>query len=173
MREEILATARRLTLQRGLVPSLNSVTEAAGISKGGLIHHFPTRAALVIGLARTALAEVDRAMTAAAAEGRAAEEWIRLSLPNREERELMQALASAYLPGDARFDELLAEARAATARWEAMIATEVGDPVHARVIRLVGDALVANAVAGLETAPSDIDGLLAFLLSRATGDSGP
>lgn len=168
MRDEILDIARRLTLQRGAVPSLNAVVEAAGVSKGGLIHHFPTRAALVIGLARGALAEVDEAMAAAAAQGRAAEEWIRLSLPDRDERELMQALASAFLPGDSQFDELLDEARAAISRWEALIAAQLGSPVHARVVRLVGDALVANAVAGLETAPAEMDDLITFLLAGPT-----
>ncbi len=172
MRDVILATARRLTLERGVVPSLNAVVDAAGVSKGGLIHHFPTRAALVIGLARTALGEVDDAMTSAAADGRAAQEWLRLSLPDREERELMQALASAYRPGDSEFDDLLHDARAAISRWEELIAAEVGSPQQARVIRLVGDALVANAVAGLESAPAGIDELIAFLIPGPAQASG-
>lgn len=172
MREEILQTARRLTVERGVVPSLNAVADAAGVSKGGLIHHFPSRAALVIGLARTALREVDAAMNDAADQRRAAEEWIRLSLPDRDERVLMQALASAFAPGDHEFDELLDEARAAVARWEGQIGAETGSAVHARVIRLVGDALVANAVAGLETAPAGIDDLIAFLVRGVTRPLG-
>lgn len=172
MRQEILATARRLTLQRGAVPSLNVVVDAAGVSKGGLIHHFPTRAALVVGLAREALRQVDEAMVAAAKEARAAEEWIRLSLPDREERELMQALASAFVPGDDQFGALLEDARSAISRWEALIEDEVRDPQRARVIRLVGDALVANAVAGIDSDPTGIDELIAFLLpgSAQSGD---
>ncbi|MHC3000516.1 TetR/AcrR family transcriptional regulator [Microbacterium sp. HJ5] len=167
MREEILEVARRLTLEQGAVPSLNAVVDAAGVSKGGLIHHFPTRAALVAGLARAAMASVDAAMTTAAAAGIAATEWLRLSLPDREERELLQALAAAFHPDDSRFGELLDEAREAIARWEGMIAAEVGDPIRARVIRLVGDGLVTNAVAGVDASSADIDGLVAFLIPGA------
>ncbi|MHC3000614.1 TetR/AcrR family transcriptional regulator [Microbacterium sp. HJ5] len=167
MRDEILEAARRLTLERGRVPSFNAVVDAAGVSKGGLIHHFPTRAALVVGLAREALGSVDAAMTTAAAAGTAATAWLELSLPDREERELLQALAAAFDPDDSRFGELLDEAREAITRWEGMIAAEVGDPVRARVIRLVGDALVANAVAGVDASPFDIDELTSFLVPGA------
>ncbi|MBM3715418.1 MAG: helix-turn-helix transcriptional regulator, partial [Actinobacteria bacterium] len=80
MRDAILATARELILISGVVPSLNAVADAAGVSKGGLMHHFPSRAALIAGLAREAIAEMDREMVAAAADGSAARTWLRLSL---------------------------------------------------------------------------------------------
>lgn len=69
MRARILSETRRLTIDAGAIPSLNAVADAAGVSKGGLIHHFPTRDSLVEGLAREALAEIDDAMTEAAARG--------------------------------------------------------------------------------------------------------
>ncbi len=144
-----------MTIDGGAVPSLNAVAEAAGVSKGGLTHHFPTRDALVVGLAREALAEVDRAMSLAATEGRAAKTWLHLSVPNASERDLFRALVAAHYALDGRLAELVQESNAATARWEAMIATELGDPIRAKVLRLVGDGLAANAMIAPEFAPTD------------------
>ncbi|MFG6444238.1 TetR/AcrR family transcriptional regulator [Microbacterium sp. P06] len=163
MRSHILETARRLTLDGGAVPSLNAVAEAAGVSKGGLMHHFPTRSALVAGLARESLEEVDAAMSRAAAAGTAARTWLELSLPDGDERALMQALASSFRPTDGDFGPLLSDSAVAIARWEALIAAEVGDTVRAHVIRLVGDALVANALVGLNAVDEDVDDLLRSL----------
>lgn len=149
MRTRILAEARRLTLERGVVPSLNVVAEAAGVSKGGLIHHFPSRAALVDGLAGQALDEVDAAMREAAATGSAASAWLRLSVPSGDDLELFRAIAIAHRALEAPGAATVAAADEATAAWERMIADEVGDAVRARVIRLVGDGLAMNALAGI------------------------
>jgi AcrR family transcriptional regulator len=165
MRDQIIEVARRLTLERGVVPSLNVVAAAAGVSKGGLIHHFPTRAALVAGLARRALDEVEAAMSAAVVRGDVAQTWLRLSAPSADERALLQGLAVGFRLDDPTSTTLLADARGALSRWEETIAAEVGDPVRARVIRLVGDALVANAVAGVEPEPHAVDELIRYLTS--------
>ncbi|MBS0022493.1 TetR/AcrR family transcriptional regulator [Microbacterium paraoxydans] len=164
MRDKILETARRLTLEKGTVPSLNAVVEASGVSKGGLTHHFPTRASLLTGLAHAALGDVDAAMERGAAEGRAAETWLRLSVPGAEERALLQGLAAAFRPTDPGYESILEDARVAIERWESLIAAEVGDPVRARVIRLVGDALAANAVAGIDQDATDLDALIGHLI---------
>lgn len=173
MRSDILQAARKLTLDGGTVPSLNAVAEAAGVSKGGLMHHFPTRSALVVGLARQALDEVDAAMSAAAAAGTAARAWLELSLPEGDERALMQALASSFRPADDEFGPLLNDSTSAIARWESLIAAEVGDAAQAHAIRLVGDALVANSLVGFDAPEENIDELLSFLTaSRTRGETG-
>lgn len=137
------------------MPSLNAVAEATGVSKGGLLHHFPTRDALVTALAREALTEIDSAMTVAANEGRAAKTWLRVSVPNASERDLFRALVAAHYALDGRLSELVHESNIATARWEAMIEAEVGDPMKAKVLRLVGDGLAANAMIAPDFAPTD------------------
>ncbi|MDO5500936.1 MAG: TetR/AcrR family transcriptional regulator [Propionibacteriaceae bacterium] len=171
MRGEVLDVARRLTLETGAVPSLNAIVAAAGVSKGGMTHHFPTRAALVAGLARMALEEVDEEMSRAAIRGDATRTWLRLSMPQAVERALMQALVVELRTEDPVITVLLADARDAVIRWERTIEAEVGDPVQARVIRLVGDALVANAVAGIESEPPSVDELQAFLTRPLTSDA--
>lgn len=171
LRDRILDQTRRLTLELGVIPSLNAVADATGVSKGGLIHHFPTRAALVDGLARRALDEIDHAMTTAAAEGRAAATWLRLSVPAGDDLELFRAMSIAHR-ALARPDEgVLAASSAAIERWERLIADEVGDPVRARVIRLVGDGLAGNALAGLDDPAGREGGLEALVAHLVPGRS--
>ncbi len=164
MRETILAHTRRLTLEHGVVPSLNAVADAAGVSKGGLIHHFPTRAALVDGLAAQALSQIDVAMAAAAHAGTAAPAWLRLSVPAGDDLDLFRAMAIAHRTLGEPGAGIVAAATEAIVRWERLIAEEVGDPVLGRIIRLVGDGLAMNALVG--TAGPDSTGELAELEAR-------
>ena len=146
MRAQIVEVARRLTIERGVIPSLNVVAAASGASKGGLTHHFPTRDALVAALAREALAQVDAAMVLAGRNGRATETWLRLSVPSAADRDLFRALYASHHALNAEMTDVIEESTAAIARWEALMAEEVGDPVRARLVRLVGDGLAANAM---------------------------
>jgi AcrR family transcriptional regulator len=166
MRERILSEARRLAVETGALPSLNAVAAAAGVSKGGLIHHFPSRDALLEALARETLADVDREMTAAAAEGRAAATWLRVSIPSESERTLFRVLITASSALDGSLSGVIRDAEAATARWEELMAAEVGGPVRARLVRLVGDGLAANALLSDVADLSDegIDELLAAIV---------
>lgn len=50
-RHAILEAAERLYTEQGNGVSIAAVAAAAGISKGGLFHHFPSREALEVGLA--------------------------------------------------------------------------------------------------------------------------
>jgi len=162
----ILEAARSLTLEHGVVPSLNSVAILAGVSKGGLMHHFPSRSALMRGLAVAALEELDAAMLAASEGGRAGEVWLRLSVPTGDEVTLFRALAVAHRAVESPGDDVAAAAREASYRWEALIEKETRDATRARVIRLVGDGLAANVVAGIEPAPTaeQLDLIIAALI---------
>ena len=120
-RELILDAARTLALERGVVPSLNETAATAGVSKGGLAHHFPSRAALVQGLSTLALKEVDEAMVAAAAEGCAAETWLRISVPTGDDVALFRALAIAHRAVESPGDDVATASRQAAERWESLI----------------------------------------------------
>ena len=167
MRHRLLQEARRLTLADASVPSLNTLAVAAGVSKGGLVHHFPTRAALVDGLARAAIAEVDDVMSAAAAAGTASVTWLRLAAPQPDDVDLFRALAAAYQSIDDDGTGTLTAAAEAATRWEALIAAEVGDALTARVIRLLGDGITFNALVGI---PASIDDV-AEMIDRVTRPS--
>ena len=113
-----------------------------------------------------ALEELDAAMLAASADGRAGEAWLRLSVPTGDDVTLFRALAIAHRAVETPGDDVAAAAMEAAHRWEAMIAKETGDATRARVIRLVGDGLAANVVAGIEPAPSpeQLDLIIAALI---------
>lgn len=51
VRQQLLEVAARLSLENGLAAvTLDAVAQAAGVSKGGLLHHFPSKMALLDGL---------------------------------------------------------------------------------------------------------------------------
>ena len=53
VRERLLGAALEMALESGLgAITLEGVARGAGVSKGGLLHHFPSRRALIEGLAR-------------------------------------------------------------------------------------------------------------------------
>jgi AcrR family transcriptional regulator len=160
MRSRLLEDARRLTIAQGSVPSLNALAAAARVSKGGLVHHFPTRAALVDGLARAAIAEIDQVMTAAAEAGTASVTSLELASPGPAETGLFRALAAAYQSIDDDRTGTLTAAAEAAARWEALIAEELGDPLSARVIRLLGDGITFNALVGVPVGVDDVGGIV-------------
>ena len=58
----------------------------------------------------------------------------------------------------------------AVRRWQSAIEAEVGDPVHADVVRLVGDGLFTEALLGAAPAPERVEALIAHLLTDTSGD---
>ena len=161
----ILQAARTLAIETGSVPSLDDVAEHAGVSKGGLMHHFRSRAALMEGLAMQAIDEMDRALAAAAERGSAVETWLRLS-SSREEAALYRAMAILLTDPTHLTDELMGRAAEAAGRWERLFAEETGDPVAAAVIHLVGDGMLLNSLSG-DASPS-IESIVQWLNTRAT-----
>lgn len=63
VRQQLLEVAARLSLEKGL-PSvtLDAVSQAAGVSKGGLLHHFPNKLSLHDGLFDDLTSTLDRAL---------------------------------------------------------------------------------------------------------------
>ncbi|MEQ9689457.1 MAG: TetR/AcrR family transcriptional regulator [Bauldia litoralis] len=69
-RKKILAAAAELARQSGPVRfSLDAVASRAGVSKGGLLYNFPTKAKLMQGLVEDYLEEFERALDDASAPG--------------------------------------------------------------------------------------------------------
>ena len=163
LRDRILTVARRETIERGSIPSLNVVVELAEVSKGGLIHHFPTRGALVAALADSAITELDDAMRRAAANRTVARTWLTLAALSPDEVALFRAIALALADMGAAASAIARRNSEATARWEAMIAEEVGDAMQARIIRLVGDGLSVNSIID-PMSLNDVDELIVALI---------
>ena len=57
-------------------------------------------------------------------------------------------------------------------RWQSAIEAEVGDPLRAEVVRLVGDGLFVEALLGNPPARERVDALVTHLLGDiTTGDT--
>ncbi|PST22363.1 TetR/AcrR family transcriptional regulator [Mesorhizobium plurifarium] len=68
VRRQLLEVAARLSLEQGIAAvTLDAVSQAAGVSKGGLLHHFPNKPALLDALFDDLVARFDRALDEAMA----------------------------------------------------------------------------------------------------------
>lgn len=156
--QQILDTIADLVLSQGDFPSLAEIARACGLSKPGVLHHFPSRSAMAEALVAREVGRVDELLEKAAAEGHAVDTWLELSSPNGRERALYIAMSSTLAEGTAGLSDLLAEA---TTRWDAVLERELADPDLALLVRLVGDGLLANALAGTPVPPIRLKSALA------------
>jgi AcrR family transcriptional regulator len=63
VRQQLLEVAAKLSLEKGPASlTLDAVSQAAGVSKGGLLHHFPNKLSLLDGLFADLTAKFDRAI---------------------------------------------------------------------------------------------------------------
>lgn len=63
VRQQLLEVAARLSLEKGPASvTLDAVSQAAGVSKGGLLHHFPNKMSLLDGLFDDLTEKLDRAI---------------------------------------------------------------------------------------------------------------
>jgi AcrR family transcriptional regulator len=63
VRQQLLEVAARLSLEKGPASvTLDAVSQAAGVSKGGLLHHFPNKLSLLDGLFSNITEKLDRAI---------------------------------------------------------------------------------------------------------------
>lgn len=141
-----------LTLAHGAVPSLDAVVRESGVSKGGLLHHFPTRVALLKGLAQWLSAKSIAWFDELCEQGSAVEAWLTASTPKSEEMNeifvlftSMQALRAAGETGDSDYGEFLAHVRR-------RLADELPGPdseSRALMIQLVGDGLFFGSLVGV------------------------
>lgn len=68
VRRQLLEVAARLSLEQGVAAvTLDAVSQAAGVSKGGLLHHFPNKLALLDALFDDLVARFDSALDEAMA----------------------------------------------------------------------------------------------------------
>ncbi len=160
-RERILNAIQALAVANRKLPSILEVAEEVGLTKQGILHYFPSRRALDAAVILRALSKVDDAMMEAAAAGSPAATYLRLSSPDEEDQAAVMVLVAAL-----RREEtgLPPEVGQAVTRWQGMIAEELGDPVRAEVVRLVGDGLFGEAlITAVPPAAERVERLVAHL----------
>ncbi|WP_402469200.1 TetR/AcrR family transcriptional regulator [Isoptericola aurantiacus] len=134
--------------------TLDAVAERAGVSKGGLLYHFPSKDELVDGLVEhlRALIAADVAVMRSAPEGTVAY-LLRTSVDVGGELDRAY-LATARLAGGA-YPRARGALDAALEAWTEAVAAEIDDPVLARTVVLLSDGLYHRASIGVQPPPVD------------------
>lgn len=178
-RERIL-TALRDVLSRGgsSAATLEAVAAEAGVSKGGLLYHFPTKQALYEGLVAQTRTAVENELADLAAPEEIVRRYLEYVAPRDErERGFIIALINALQQTRAGSAEGTEEPDLSDvfgqifAAWEEPIRRVIGDPVTAEIVLQVGNGWYLSSVAGLRHPPADvlagtIDRLVALGLGR-------
>ena len=143
-RERILAAYEDLLINEGpRGATLDAVTALAEVSKGGLLYHFKNKEALAAGLIAKLreLADLDLQKMAADADG-PSRYLVRESVyvGSELDRALIGVVRLAQANDPAASDLL----RSIHRSWYDLVHQEVGDPVIARAIVLLGDGLYYN-----------------------------
>ncbi len=128
--------------------TLEAVAEAAGVSKGGLLYHFPSKQEMLIALVdRHTQRSIDQ-MASAVAAGRSVGE-VYLEMPSETwqgEASLLRSMIAIMRSDDGRDERLRAAVVKAVRVWDAPLRESIADPVQAEIIRLVGDGLLLAAL---------------------------
>jgi AcrR family transcriptional regulator len=139
--------------------TLESVAASAGVSKGGLLYHFPSKSALYLGLLAAVRDRVATDMAEATGTVGAARAYLQYAIPADDaEAGFFTSLIAAVRTGpdtDDQAAELLADIFRA---WEAPMRAAVRDPVQAELLRLVGNGVYLSTIAGLPPTPPDVLG---------------
>lgn len=151
LRQHLLEAAARLSVQGGVGNlRLDAVAAAAGVSKGGLLHHFPSRQALLEALCEACLARCEqRIATTMAADpeplGRYTRAYVEVmagAVPTEEER--VWGLLSVVLSAEPEF-------RDRWGRWMAAQLARHGEAEQSPlfdIVRLAADGLWLADVTG-------------------------
>jgi len=156
-RKSILIAANRIVLEHGVERlTLEATAHEAGISKGGLLYHFPTKDALIMGMIHHYLERFTQDLYASAdalgldSPGRWTRAYLEVTFVDNQRFPHMNAGLLAAL---ATNPPLLAPVQKSFAQWLALLNEDGIDPVTANIVRLVADGLWLVELFGL--APPD------------------
>lgn len=165
-RDRLLDATEQVLLESGTLGlTLDAVAARAGTSKGGLLYHFPSKEALVAGLADRLAAAFDEELDEVARTGGSLVA-LSLSAPPLDAHEAaLQRTLLAVLRSSDGAGVLLPVVQRVYDRWQELLTAELGDPVLAETVRLVGDGLYLGALVGARPpAPERLRDVAALLL---------
>ena len=137
-REKLLDAFDRLLEQHGTAgATLDAVAAEAGVSKGGLLYHFGSKAKLMQG----SLDRLRRLVDADIAAMRSSELGPHIYY--------LETSAEMGTPLDQEHDEARVALRETREQWFAVLNDHLGDPHLAMTIQLIGDGMYLNQNFGL------------------------
>lgn len=150
-KREILDAATRVVFREGVSGlTLEAVAREAGLSKGGLLYHYPSKEALIGGVLECYLEEFEDELERRAGEGPGS--WTRAYVEatfeetfSDAEREINAGMLAAMLLNP----ELLEPLRERYAAWQERAANDGIEPALALILQLAADGLWLGALLGL------------------------
>ncbi|MCC3415000.1 MULTISPECIES: TetR/AcrR family transcriptional regulator [unclassified Microcoleus] len=151
--EALLAAANKVVVAQGVdALTLEAVAREAGVSKGGLLHHFPTKDALIVGMVQQVLNKFTAALNDELekdSESEKAGHWVKAYvrasvLDSPEDIELYSSLLAAIVVNP----ELLKPIQDSWAEWQAKAESNGLKPEIATIIRLAVDGLALTSLFG-------------------------
>jgi len=165
-RARIITAAEDVVLTDGVARlTLEKAAARAGVSKGGVLYHFPTRSALVAAMVARLTDDFDAALARhqqhpehPGRPGGFVRAYVAESfaLPQGELEERGERLGAAVLAAMASEPELLGPLQAAFTRWQARLEADTADPVRATIARLAADGLWLSELFGLGPLTPDL-----------------
>lgn len=173
----ILTAAAEAIRNKGLVATLDEIAALAGVSKGGLLYHFPSKQALLAAMGedlnqrfrQEVLAALDPADTRP---GRLARAYIQVSLADVADSLAMRdnVTLAAHLVGDASL-RLVFEADGH--QWREDLAGDGLSPRTVRIIIATTDGVSTGPLWGSILTHDDIEDLRDFLTDLTLPDRSP
>jgi AcrR family transcriptional regulator len=142
-RQTILQAAAEIVRSRGAGSlTLEAAADAAGISKGGLLYHFPTKDALIEGMVADGLARFEADVeTAVEVESPGKSRWLRAFVKTTFAAEPEHDVSAGLMAAAAVNPALLAPVGVYFARWQARSTSDGVKPTVATIVRLAADGL--------------------------------
>lgn len=169
-RETILDAAERVVAERGVKQlTIDGVARAAGVSKGGIFYHFPSKEALVQGMVARLVERFQQALDQTVAQdadphGRLTRAYARLVLGGDQETGAVMAALLAALAHD---PHILDPFHERLQLWQRQSEAEL-DPTVAAIVRLTTHALWTNGLFLTNTFTSEQVRLIVDRLEQLT-----
>lgn len=176
MRDRLLDAVERILVRDGVESvRLDAVAREAGVSKGGLLHHFPSKQDLVRGVVERLADRFEAALPEAGAPpGAFTLAWLRASIPTESptgDRSGADQVPLALLAA-AGGPDVLAALRARYARWQLRLADDGLEPAVADLVRMAVDGWWAARLLDLGVPHDDAHTELRALLVKLVRTRG-
>lgn len=140
-RMEILGAANRVVLTRGVnALTLDAVALEAGVSKGGLLYHFPSKNKLIEGMVEYLIKEFDSILAVELEKNNG--DWLSAYIhASFQENTKLDQVGSALFAAAANNPELLKPLQDHYAQWQQQAETSAPSPELGLIIRMALDGL--------------------------------
>lgn len=142
-KQQLLDAAEQVVFTKGASKlTLNAVAKEAGVSKGGLLYHFPSKDELIQAMIQQLIENFENARSQQADHIDGSPDWLQAYINTTFDPELSQVHASAgILAAIANNLNLLEPLRQQYQVWQQHIETSGIDPTRALLLQLAADGL--------------------------------